>query len=50
MISVREFSWRYFTMTGDIQAYLLYKRHEELLQAEPREEAEAEPVQPDSVP
>jgi len=22
---VREFSWRYFTLTGDIEAYLLYR-------------------------
>ncbi|MCL6442951.1 MAG: YqzL family protein [Alicyclobacillus sp.] len=27
---MRDFSWRYFTMTGDIDAYLLYKQHEEL--------------------
>ncbi len=27
---MREFSWRYFTLTGDIDAYLLYKSHQEL--------------------
>ncbi|MBX5436521.1 MAG: YqzL family protein [Alicyclobacillaceae bacterium] len=27
---MREFSWRYFTLTGDIDAYLLYKQHEEI--------------------
>lgn len=30
MIWLREFSWRYFTLTGDIDAYLLYKQHEDL--------------------
>ncbi|MCF8563342.1 YqzL family protein [Alicyclobacillus tolerans] len=25
---MRDFSWRYFTLTGDIDAYLLYKEHE----------------------
>ncbi len=30
---VRDFSWRYFTMTGDIEAYLLFKE-EQALQAE----------------
>ncbi|WP_169725455.1 YqzL family protein [Alicyclobacillus contaminans] len=29
---MREFSWRYFTLTGDIDAYLLYKRHQELVE------------------
>ncbi|WP_157062145.1 YqzL family protein [Alicyclobacillus ferrooxydans] len=28
---MREFSWRYFTLTGDIDAYLLYKRHESVV-------------------
>lgn len=27
---LRDFSWRYFTLTGDIDAYLLYKQHEDL--------------------
>lgn len=30
MISVREFSWHFFTLTGNIDAYLLYKRQERL--------------------
>ncbi|WP_157076191.1 YqzL family protein [Alicyclobacillus kakegawensis] len=30
---MRDFSWRYFTMTGDIEAYLLFKE-EQALQAE----------------
>lgn len=27
---MRDFSWRYFTLTGDIDAYLLFKRHEQV--------------------
>lgn len=27
---MRDFSWKYFALTGDIDAYLLYKRHEQL--------------------
>lgn len=27
---LREFSWRYFTLTGDIDAYLLFKQHDEV--------------------
>lgn len=48
MIWLRDFSWRYFTMTGDIDAYLLYKAHEQIARdwddvpADP-EEVEAEP-------
>lgn len=38
---MREFSWRYFTLTGDIDAYLLYKRHQVLV-----EQTEQEDVQP----
>jgi hypothetical protein len=30
MIWLRDFPWRYFTLTGDIDAYLLYKQHEQL--------------------
>ncbi|RIV25875.1 YqzL family protein [Alicyclobacillaceae bacterium I2511] len=32
MTKLREFSWRYFTLTGDIDAYLLYKTHVQLVQ------------------
>ncbi|GAX91510.1 YqzL family protein [Effusibacillus lacus] len=27
---MRDFSWRYFCATGEIDAYLLYKEHEAL--------------------
>lgn len=25
MIHMRDFSWKYFSMTGDVESYLLYK-------------------------
>lgn len=28
MIAMRDFLWQYFSMTGEIDAYLLYKQHE----------------------
>lgn len=28
---MRDFSWRYFTLTGDIDAYLLMKTHEQVV-------------------
>jgi YqzL-like protein len=34
MVWLRDFSWQYFTMTGDIDAYLLYKQHQELDEVE----------------
>lgn len=40
MISVHEFSWHYFTLTGNIDAYLLYK-HNEQLQEMGRDDADA---------
>jgi hypothetical protein len=30
MVWLRDFSWQYFTLTGDIDAYLLYKQHQDL--------------------
>ena len=27
---MRDFLWKYFSMTGEIDAYLLYKEHEEI--------------------
>jgi len=46
---MREFSWKYFTMTGDVDAYLLYrqiaKRHmEEPEWDEDENEAQAEEI------
>jgi hypothetical protein len=26
MVHMRDFSWQYFSMTGDVDAYLLYKQ------------------------
>jgi hypothetical protein len=42
MIRLREFSWRYFTLTGDIDAYLLYRIHEELVKESEEATAEAD--------
>ncbi|AWB45401.1 YqzL family protein [Paenibacillus sp. CAA11] len=33
---MRDFSWKYFSMTGDVDAYLLYKE----VGARPEEEAD----------
>ncbi|GGJ09244.1 hypothetical protein GCM10010885_17900 [Alicyclobacillus cellulosilyticus] len=43
---MRDFSWRYFTLTGDIDAYLLYKAHERLTmkQADAEEESDEQEV------
>lgn len=30
MIRVRDFSWTYFTLTGDVDAFLLYKQMDKL--------------------
>ena len=30
MIAMRDFLWTYFSVTGEIDAYLLYKQHESL--------------------
>lgn len=45
---MRDFSWKVFTMTGDIDAYMLYKdieadRVEWELEEEEREEEDREP-------
>ncbi|QSO46102.1 YqzL family protein [Alicyclobacillus mengziensis] len=44
---MREFSWRYFTLTGDIDAYLLYKRHEALMEDDEQQETEIKDVDVD---
>lgn len=44
MIWLRDFSWRYFTLTGDIGAYLLYKKHEQLARAGKLEKTETKSV------
>ncbi|QQE77330.1 YqzL family protein [Alicyclobacillus sp. SO9] len=43
---MREFSWRYFTLTGNIEAYLLYRRQAEVQpHAVHNEEEDTEVVQ-----
>jgi hypothetical protein len=37
---MRDFSWRYFTATGSIDAYLLYKEHEAMERQVAHEEGE----------
>jgi hypothetical protein len=46
MIHMRDFSWKYFSMTGDVDAYLLYKEitDQDEDEAEPEEMAGAESV------
>lgn len=39
---MRDFSWKYFSMTGDVDAYLLYKEMNVQEREEP--EPEEEPV------
>jgi hypothetical protein len=34
MVHMRDFSWKYFSMTGDVDAYLLYKKVSEEDQGE----------------
>jgi hypothetical protein len=46
MIWLREFSWRYFTLTGDIHAYLLYKKHQEREQDAEELNSEADTIEP----
>lgn len=38
MIRMRDFSWKVFTMTGDVESYLLFKEIDH--QAEPEPETE----------
>ncbi|TBL78100.1 YqzL family protein [Paenibacillus thalictri] len=42
---MRDFSWKYFAMTGDVDAYLLYKQAggQEPDEDEPGEEPEEDP-------
>lgn len=35
---MRDFSWSYFTMTGDVESYLLYKEIDFGSNVEPEEE------------
>lgn len=38
---MRDFLWTYFSVTGEIDAYLLYKQHESLAGARRSEQDEA---------
>ncbi|MCZ8511181.1 YqzL family protein [Paenibacillus filicis] len=38
---MRDFSWKYFSMTGDVDAYLLYKQSLEEEQGEPEIEEDS---------
>ncbi|GAA3403811.1 YqzL family protein [Paenibacillus hodogayensis] len=37
---MRDFSWKYFTMTGDVESYLLYKEidHQDIVEPEEQED------------
>jgi hypothetical protein len=35
---MRDFSWKYFTMTGDVESYLLYKEFDYQTSVRPEEE------------
>jgi hypothetical protein len=41
--AVRDFSWKYFTMTGDVESYLLYKEMDHQAKVEPEEEEDIIP-------
>jgi len=47
MIWLREFSWRYFTLTGDIDAYLLFKQHDEV--RETTEDTDGDADEPEGI-
>lgn len=46
MIGLRDFSWRYFTLTGDIDAYLLYKKHEQMIADRRQPDVEEDDLEP----
>lgn len=39
---LRDFSWKYFTLTGDVESFLLYKEVDELASAESGSSGESE--------
>ncbi|MFK7693436.1 YqzL family protein [Paenibacillus sp. HJGM_3] len=43
---MRDFSWKYFTLTGDVESYLLYK---EMHRDRDEEQGEEEEPLPDEV-
>lgn len=51
MIAMRDFLWNYFSLTGAIDAYLLYKEHEALVNSSDQEtQAVIAQEEADSVP
>lgn len=40
---MRDFSWKYFTMTGDVESYLLYKEFDYQAAVRPEEEEDIVP-------
>lgn len=42
---MREFSWRIFAATGNIESYLLYKEHEKIVGMQEEEEEILDDVQ-----
>jgi hypothetical protein len=47
MSYMRDFSWRYFESTGEIDAYLLYKEHQTICSTCSTEDAEPQLLQPE---
>lgn len=43
MNRMRDFSWNYFTMTGDVESYLLFKEIDHQASVEPEEEEDLIP-------
>ncbi|MDF2718731.1 MAG: YqzL-like protein, partial [Paenibacillus sp.] len=43
MNRMRDFSWKYFTMTGDVESYLLFKEIDHQANTEPEEEEDLIP-------
>lgn len=41
---LRDFSWKYFMLTGDVDAFLLYKQMDELGTADMSEDGDSEDV------
>ncbi|ALS27305.1 YqzL-like protein [Paenibacillus sp. 32O-W] len=39
---MRDFSWRYFTLTGDLDAFLLYREMNQLTAAETADEGQTD--------
>jgi hypothetical protein len=39
---MRDFSWKYFTLTGDVEAFMLYKEMDQLAAARGEGEEDAE--------